>query len=44
MANIEAIAGVISTMLPSVVSLVQALFVKQNPGCHRPRRRKCCWR
>jgi hypothetical protein len=28
----EAIAGVITTVLPSVISLVQALFVQQNPG------------
>lgn len=29
--NVEAVTGVISVVLPSVVGLIQALFVKQNP-------------
>jgi len=34
--TIIAVTGAISTMLPSIISLVQALFVKQNPGVPPP--------
>jgi hypothetical protein len=32
----EAVAGVITVILPSVVQLIQSLFVQQNPGVPPP--------
>lgn len=32
MGKTESIAGVVTTVLPSVVSLIQTLFAKQNPS------------
>ena len=34
--SVIAIAGAITTVLPSVISLIQALFIEQNPSVPPP--------